>query len=60
MAAFILQFLFFCVFYPILAIWQWNDKKKRKDMYQLRINEAVMRGDKESAARYISVLTRMK
>lgn len=58
--ALFLQFLFFCVFYPILAIWQWNNSKKRKDMYQRKLNEAAMKGDKEAVAQYIDVLTRMK
>lgn len=58
--ALLLQFLFFCVFYPILAVWQWNDNKRRKNMYQLRVNDAMMKGDKNGAARYIDVLSRMK
>ena len=58
--ALFLQFLFFCVFYHILAIWQWNNSKKRKDMYQRKLNEAAMKGDKEAVAQYIDVLTRMK
>lgn len=58
--ALFLQFLFFCVFYPILAIWQWNNDKKRKDMYQKKLDEAAMKGNKEAAARYMYILTRIK
>lgn len=60
MGVFIAQLLFFCVFYPILGIWQWNERKYRKENYEHRLDAAALRGDKETAARYIEVLTKMK
>lgn len=60
MGAFILQFLFFCVFYPILCFWQWNERKHRRENYEHRLDDAVIRGDKEAAARYTEALVKLK
>lgn len=60
MVEFILQFIFFCIAYPMLCLWQWNDRKHRKENYEHKLNEAAVKGDKESATRYTEALTKMK